>query len=176
MWTKNLVRGYSSTIVLLLLLLLTSCIGDDKEMAIERVAVGDALPLFTVTTTQGDTFTTTKPHNRPVIVLFFLTTCKDCQQFMPIVEQLWREQQPTPSFDLIAIGREESAEVVSDYWRDNALTIPVSPQTDRTVFSLFATQDIPRLYIATPDLRVTHIFTPSTLPTLNQLKEILNTP
>lgn len=158
---------------ILMLLCLASCINDDEEATVERVAVGDTLPSFTVTTTDGNLFCTNTKHERPVMILFFVTTCKDCQKFLPLVDQLWREQQPTPSFDLIAIGREESASDVTAYWQKNDYVIPVSPQQDRTIFSLFASQDVPRLYITTPDLRVTHVFTPSTLPTLTQLREIV---
>ena len=51
---------------------------------------------------------------------------------------------------MIAIAREESAPEIAAYWQANALSIPYSPQSDRRIFSLFASSTIPRVYICSP--------------------------
>ena len=58
---------------------------------------------------------------------------------------------------MVAISREEGAESVAAYWKEHALEIPWSAQTDRSVYSLFASSVIPRIYFCTAEGIVTRI-------------------
>jgi hypothetical protein len=48
---------------------------------------------------------------------------------------------------MVAIAREEQQENIAAFWQERHLSIPYSPQKDRRIFNLFATQSIPRAYI-----------------------------
>ena len=40
---------------------------------------------------------------------------------------------------------------MKDYWIKNAFTLPYSAQEDDFIFQKFASQNIPRIYIASPE-------------------------
>ena len=50
----------------------------------------------------------------------------------------------------IIISRSQGYESLTEYWTNNQLTIPYSAQENDAVFKKFASQNIPRIYIASP--------------------------
>lgn len=69
----------------------------------------------------------------------------------------------------IAISREEGGEEVAAYWKENGLTIPFSARTDRTVYELFSTKGIPRIYISDKDTRIRYVHTDADMPAYEDL-------
>lgn len=128
---------------------ITSCsMGDDNGVTEtdEIVRVGDRLPMFSVTMNNGRIVTTPDLAGKPSVVVFFSTTCPDCQRELPLLNQRYLMHGTDTTF--VAISREEPAPSVATYWQANALAIPYSAQTDRTICSLFARRGIPREYVS----------------------------
>ena len=132
---------------------------DDDDDVVERVGVGDRVPLFevSVVTASGyDTFSTASLKGRTVII-FFNTSCTDCQRELPRLEAYYRQHCTESDFQLVAISREESAESVAAYWQQHQFTMPYAAQTDRHIYNLFASSVIPRVYVCQDD-RVERIY------------------
>lgn len=85
------------------------------------------------------------------------------------MEQLHRLR---PELRIVCIAREENAYEIADYWRENGLTLSYSSQPDRKIYNLFATETVPRTYIADSHCIVTATFDDTTLPTLEQLLQL----
>lgn len=138
--------------VLLLAAVCAGCstISDDDDDPVERVRVGDAVPSFTVEVVDGTRRSTF--HVQPsaltgtTVIVFFNTSCKDCQRDLPLLNQYYLQHKDEPDFQMLAISREENEESVAAYWAANGLQIPYSPQEDRRIYNLFATSIIPRIY------------------------------
>lgn len=134
----------------LLCLLAMSCslVDDGEKVTIELVAVGDHVPTFTVNVVAGDRQTTFSSDNLKgeTVIVFFHTTCPDCQRDLPILDRYYQEHKDDEDFQMVAISRAENAESVAAYWKANGLSLPYSAQTDRSVYELFATSIIPRVY------------------------------
>ena len=141
--------------LLLPLFLFVGCVIDSDEEPSESedlVKVGDRLPSFSIEVTDGDsTYVFSSDRlTGPTVIVFFNTTCKDCQRELPELNDYYLRYRDEPGFQMIAIAREESAPEIAAYWQANALSIPYSPQSDRRIFSLFASSTIPRVYICLP--------------------------
>ena len=137
---------------LLPLCLFTGCVIDNDEDPSDSedlVKVGDHLPSFSVEVTDGDSnYVFSSDHlTGPTIIVFFNTTCSDCQRELPELNDYYLRYRSEPGFQMIAIAREESASDIAAYWQANGLSIPYSPQSDRRIFNLFASSTIPRVYI-----------------------------
>ena len=138
-----------------------STITEDEDI-IEKVKVGDLVPLFTVTMTYPETTNpqqdqTTRQWSTmhlkgQTVIVFFNTSCKDCQRDLPLLNQYYLEHKDEQDFQMVAISREEDWESVAAYWAANGLVIPYSPQDDRRIYSLFATSIIPRIYFCTDNV------------------------
>lgn len=145
---------------LLLCLLFIGCSSIEDDETKERVAVGDRVPLFSVEMVKDgerSTFSTAQLTGETVIV-FFNTTCPDCQRDLPKLNQYYLKHKADEGFQMVAISREEGEEDVAAYWKDNGLQIPYSAQNDRRIYELFASSIIPRIYFVSAQGVVTRIF------------------
>ena len=135
--------------------------GDDDDGEVtEYVKVGDRVPAFSVETVLADgstaTFSTARLTGETVIVLFN-TSCGDCQRELPRLNEYYLQHRSEPGFQMVAISREEGAESVAAYWKEQGLSIPYSAQTDRRIYNLFASSIIPRTYFCSADGIITQI-------------------
>lgn len=122
------------------------------------VNVGDRLPAFTVTMNDGRQLTTDSLRGKPSLIVFFSTTCPDCQRELPQLNQRYLEHGLDTTF--VAISREQAAPVVTAYWKEHGLSLPFSAQADRQVYSLFARRGIPRIYVSDADGIVQGVISP----------------
>lgn len=135
--------------VLIVMVCLTACsMGDEDIITPEDtiVNVGDPLPTFAVTMSDGTHLSTSDLRGKPSLIVFFSTTCPDCQRELPGLNERFLAHGADTTF--VAISREESADDVAAYWAAHCLSLPYSAQTDRLVYSLFARRGIPRIYIS----------------------------
>lgn len=135
-------------------LLLFSCIKDDESETINYINVKSQIPTFAVEDTAGNTFSSKQFIGKQSLLVFFGTYCPDCKQTLPVIEEVWKELKDDPRFLLVTISRKETAEAVSYYWEENLFTMPFYMDTRGEVFSLFANNTIPRIYIINPDNEV----------------------
>ena len=146
--------------MMLLYLLLTGCSSIEDDETKERVVVGDRVPLFSVEMVKDgerSTFSTAQLTGETVIV-FFNTTCPDCQRDLPKLNQYYLKHKADEGFQMVAISREEGEEDVAAYWKDKGLQIPYFAQNDRRIYELFASSIIPRVYFVSAKGIVTRIF------------------
>lgn len=133
---------------------------EENEEVKEYVKVGDRVPLFSVQTVLADsttaTFTTARLTGETVIVLFN-TSCGDCRRELPRMNEYYLQHRGDKGFQMVAISREEGAESVAAYWKEQGLSIPYSAQTDRRIYNLFASSIIPRTYFCSADGIITQI-------------------
>lgn len=163
---------------LIIVLLLNACMSGTDDS--EGINVGDKLPAFEVALTVVDSadwrntnerisVTNVQLVGKRNVIVFFSTTCPDCQKELPVVQQLYDMVKSDSRYSLICISREEGRESVEEYWHEHNLTLPYSPQSDRRIYSLFATSLIPRIYITDTTSTITHIHTDNPLATLQEL-------
>lgn len=132
----------------------------NDEETVERVTVGDRVPVLTVDVVDNGehkTFTTERLTGETVIVLFH-TTCPDCQRELPRLNEYYLEHKAEAGFQMIAISRAEGEEEVARFWKEQKLQIPYSAQPDRRVYELFASSVIPRVYFCNARGIVTRIY------------------
>lgn len=135
---------------LTLLVAVSGCV-TEKDEPEWYLKTGDALPEFAVTTIDGQRISSADSYEAGMVIVFFNTTCRDCQRDLPEIQKQYEAnlELPEPERDIyICIAREEGADDIERYWTENHLTLPVSPQPDRTVYSLFASIGIPRIFYA----------------------------
>lgn len=135
--------------------------------------MGDKLPDFEVVMSDGSVVSNESLNGNISLVMFFHTSCPDCQQALPRVQYIYNEYlQKGVSFALI--GRECGKAEIEAYWSENGLNMPYSAQNDRGVYNIFASSRIPRIYISDENGTVRYIFTDDPVATLEDLKSSLD--
>lgn len=146
----SLYAAVCMALCLMSLAMASGCV-TEKDEPEWYLKAGDALPEFTVTTIDGQRISSSDSYEAEMVIVFFNTTCPDCQRELPEIQKQYEANLELPEQErdiYICIAREEGAADIETYWTENHLTLPVSPQPDRTVYSLFASIGIPRIFYA----------------------------
>lgn len=152
---------------------LEGCLQDDLPEMVEYVHVGDTMPRMVLTMNDGSKVDNSLMIGKNVVLVFFSTKCSDCQKELPVVQEFYEHVADNNDIMVIAISRGEDSKVVEPFWHNYNLTIPYSAQNDCNVYNLFASQGVPRIYIADPNGFITHTFTDSDMPSLQELRECI---
>lgn len=137
-------------VMLCIMFTVSGCI-KEEEVPVVSLGVGDAVPRFSVTLNDGSIFDYSVMQQYPCVVMFFDTSCSDCRAALPIVQRVsTRETFIAQGIRFVCIAREEGEASIASFWETTGLTMPYSPQPDRSVYHLFANSIIPRLYVTSP--------------------------
>ncbi len=140
-----------SKIVFIAIMLMMGCCVGEKEEPEWYLKAGDRLPEFEVTTLDGQKVSSADSYEHTLVIVFFNTACKDCQRELPVLQTQYEENMKMPEGErrqYICIAREEGTADIKQYWTETHLTLPVSPQTGRSIYSKFASVGIPRIFYA----------------------------
>lgn len=164
---KETARHIRHIAAVLALAAAVSCIRDRIPQGAD-LTLGDRLPEFSVVLDDGTTTGTEDLVGNVSCIMFFHSSCPDCQQAMPRVQKLYENYGEEVKF--VCISREEGAETIRAYWQVNGFTLPWSAQEGREIYNLFATFAVPRIYISDADGIIRAIFTDSPVPTYEDME------
>ena len=152
--------------VLCAVLCASGCINEKLEGA--DLKVGDRLPDFSVVMDDGTTVSDEILKGNISCVVFFHTSCPDCQKTLPVVQEIYNEYA-SENIIFTLISREQTADEIDVFWKEKSLNMPYSAQSDRKVYNLFAQTRIPRIYMIDKDGIIRYIFTDDPIPSYDDL-------
>ncbi|MDE5877090.1 MAG: TlpA family protein disulfide reductase [Muribaculaceae bacterium] len=166
----RLMKLWLTTIITVFLFV--ACVTEDVPRN-EGIAVGDPLPQFEVTLNNDISVSSETLLGKVTMIIFFSTSCSDCQRELPELEKVYKYFEGKDNVEIFAISREESPEDVEMFWTKYDLTIPYSSQTDRTIYNLFATVGVPRIYITDKNNMVVALFDDSDMPAPTEIIKLI---
>lgn len=157
-------------LILSCLLMAAGCIKEEQNGA--DLKVGDMIPDFELVMSDSRVVTDDDLKENVSVVMFFHTSCQDCQQTLPVMQRIY-DEYASESLPIVLISREQGKESVSTYWKKNGLEMPYSAQYSRKVYKKFASTGIPRIYVNEKGGIIRHMFTDDPLPSFEAIKESL---
>lgn len=148
----------------------TSCITDSGPDVHTSLSVGDPLPKFSTTLSDGTTVTDADLAGRCAVIVFFNTDCQDCRTELPRLQTAFECTRDRAEW--LAIAREQSKDDVEAFWPANGLSMPYSAHDDRTTYNLFASEGIPRVYISANRVITAH-YGPENMPATGDLAKTI---
>lgn len=133
--------------------------------------IGDMLPDFEITMNDRSVVTDDDLMEGLSVIMFFHTSCPDCQNALPVMQKIYDEYAPK-GVPFVLISREEVQQDVEFFWKREGLEMPFSAQETRDVYELFARTRIPRIYISKDGI-IRHIYTDDPVPSYDDLKAAL---
>ena len=159
------------------LLFVCACsVADDLPTYAESTIVGegDLMPNFEVVLTDGTTLDSRDYIGEPLLLILFSPTCPDCKKLLDELQQLIDADESLPQ--MLAVGRDATDDDIVAYAGENGYTMPLAPDAQRRVFSLFATTYVPRTYLIGRDGVVEMLaieYDPSYIPALLERAALL---
>ncbi len=133
-------------IATLLVALFSSLLLWAQEDPYARLHEGDTLPSFEVAMMDGTTLSSAELEGKVVWVCLWASWCPSCRK-----ELKWLMQSEefaallaTEEFVFLPIAREENSATVTAWLRKRGYNILSGVDPDRTIYELFAEQEIPR--------------------------------
>jgi len=138
--------------IILVLLFTIGQAQDDTTL----VRLGQTVPDFKVTTLDGQTIDIKDCRGKIVLLNFFATWCGPCLQELPRIEsEIWQKSK-NDELIVLAIGREHTAAQLDTFRQEKKFTLPIAPDPERKIYSLFATIYVPRIFLIDRDGRIVY--------------------
>lgn len=101
--------------------------------------IGDTIPDFTMTLTNGKKVTSSDWRGKVVMLQFTASWCGVCRKVIPFIEKdIWLKHKRNNNFLLFGIDRDEPLEKVKNYQKEMEIPYPIAIDPDADVFGLFA--------------------------------------
>jgi len=107
---------------------------------------GSIVPDFELASIGGDTVSMADLRGEVVLINFWATWCKPCEDEMPAMERLYRVLGPR-GFEILAISVDESAEPVVEFSQRLGLSFPILIDEDRRVTNEYQTFRYPESFL-----------------------------
>jgi len=134
----------------LLILVLFFTIGQAQDDT-TLVRLGQTVPEFSVTTLDRKTIDMQDCRGKIVLINFFATWCGPCLQELPRIEsEIWQKYKKD-DLVVVAIGREHTAAQLDTFRQEKKFTLPIAPDPERKIYSLFASIYVPRIFLIDRD-------------------------
>lgn len=130
------------------MLLAVSCKNNDPD----KVKAGDTLPEFSLSSEVYGDLSSADLKGKVTYLCFFATWCPPCQlELAAVQDTLLPMFQNEEDFRLVVVGREHTDADLTEYNKTKNFTFALYPDPEREVYSLFATETIPRAYLIDRD-------------------------
>ena len=141
--------------------MVTACVNDDDENdgTTAIVNVGDVVPDFALHGSDGMDVFSASLDGQPYILNFFDTRCKDCQEVLPVLQQIYDKFQG--KVPVLNVPRSQAEDEVQAYWDKEGLSLPFYMPSDKNLYYKFAKSIVPRTYIVDASGKVIMAFNDS---------------
>lgn len=118
------------------------------------VKTGQQVPAFTVKMFDGSTVNIQELKGKVVLLNFWATWCPPCRQELTRVQKDIIDRFKGRDFIFLPISRQEKYETIKAFREKTGYTFPMGLDPDRKIFSLFASESIPRNFLIGKDGKI----------------------
>ncbi|NCC10171.1 MAG: TlpA family protein disulfide reductase [Bacteroidia bacterium] len=129
------------------------------------------MPDFSLRLNDGRLVESDALNGRVSVLVFFTVGCSDCRQQLPVVDALYKIYRDDPQVTIFAVSRAVPEWEIAPYWKENSFSLPYSAQETRSVYELFASSIVPRIYLSNKHRVVCEVFTDAPLADLQTLTD-----
>lgn len=115
------------------------------------VSVGDKVPNFALTTFDGETVNLTDLQGKVVVLNFWASWCKPCEQEAADLEAAWRSYQPGEQVVFLGVDYVDTEPEARAYLEKFEISYPNGPDLGTRISQAFRIRGVPETYIIDQD-------------------------
>ena len=149
-WGKIAIWG---GVILLLGIILLSMLKQDHQ----PVKIGSKVPDFTMTTFEGEQITLSDLEGKVVVLNFWASWCKPCEQEAVDLETAWQHYKSRGDVVFLGLAWTDTEPNSLDYIARFNITYPNGPDLGTKISQLFRTTGVPETYIIDKDGNLAYV-------------------
>lgn len=110
------------------------------------ITIGQSVPSFTFTSFDGQTFQTAELKGKVIVLNFWASWCKPCEQEAAEMEQAWKQYQPGGEVLFMGVDYVDTEPEARKYLEKFSITYPNGPDLRTSVSQLFRIRGVPETY------------------------------
>ncbi|PKO13123.1 MAG: hypothetical protein CVU39_20305 [Chloroflexi bacterium HGW-Chloroflexi-10] len=111
------------------------------------ITVGQRVPDFSMTTFDGKTYNTQDLKGKVVVLNFWASWCKPCEQEAAEIEEAWRYYKDTDQVIFLGIDYVDTETEAREYLNKFDITYPNGPDMRTAISQLFRIRGVPETYV-----------------------------
>jgi cytochrome c biogenesis protein CcmG/thiol:disulfide interchange protein DsbE len=115
------------------------------------VAEGEIAPVFKLTTFDGEQIDLTALRGKVVLINFWASWCKPCEQEAADLEAAWRQYQPGGQVIFLGVDYVDTEPEARAYLSKFDITYPNGPDLRTRISQAYRIRGVPETYVVGPD-------------------------
>ena len=121
------------------------------------VSVGKPVPDFSLTTFEGQTYRLGDLRGKVVLINFWASWCKPCEQEAADLESAWRKYKDSGDVVFLGIAWTDTEKKSLEYLAKFQITYPNGPDLGTRISQAFRTTGVPETYIIDKDGNLAYV-------------------
>jgi cytochrome c biogenesis protein CcmG/thiol:disulfide interchange protein DsbE len=115
------------------------------------VAAGEAAPAFTLNTFAGEQINTADLMGKVILVNFWASWCKPCEEEAADLEAAWKLYQPRGDVVFLGVDYVDTEPEAMAYLQKFGITYPNGPDLRTSISQAYRIRGVPETYVIGPD-------------------------
>jgi cytochrome c biogenesis protein CcmG/thiol:disulfide interchange protein DsbE len=121
------------------------------------ISIGDRVPNFTLTTFEGEQVELTDLEGKVVVLNFWASWCKPCEQEAADLENAWRQYQPSGEVVFLGVDYVDTESEARAYLEKFGITYPNGPDLGTRISQAFRIKGVPETYFIDRNNTLQHV-------------------